>query len=158
MPVGAGHQVITDKMKRFVRFYNANGGNATQAAIEAGYSKHNAGQFGSRLMNNPKIAPQLNHIKKKIAQKAEIEDNKPVLTPDQVLQKLSAVARSDKTSANTKIKALELLGKHYGLFIDRTEVGGPNEFANWSDEKLHDEIMRLTEQKNAAPKEPVTVN
>ena len=29
-----------------------------------------------------------------------------------------------------------LLGKQQGMFIDRHEVGQPNEFANWTDEEL----------------------
>src|SRR5262249_21855185 len=33
-------------------------------------------------------------------------------------------------------KALELLGKELGMFIDRREVGEPNEFARMSDEEL----------------------
>jgi len=33
-------------------------------------------------------------------------------------------------------KALELLGKELGMFIDRKEVGGPNEFARMSNEDL----------------------
>ena len=37
---------------------------------------------------------------------------------------------------NVANRALELLGKQQGLFIDRHEVGQPNEFANWTDEEL----------------------
>jgi hypothetical protein len=33
-------------------------------------------------------------------------------------------------------KALELLGKELGMFIDRKEIGGLNEFARMSDEEL----------------------
>jgi hypothetical protein len=33
-------------------------------------------------------------------------------------------------------KALELIGKELGMFIDRKEVGGPNEFSRMSDEEL----------------------
>jgi hypothetical protein len=33
-------------------------------------------------------------------------------------------------------KALELIGKELGMFIDRKEVGGPNEFTRMSDEEL----------------------
>ena len=33
-------------------------------------------------------------------------------------------------------RALELLGKQQGMFIDRHEVGQPNEFENWTDEEL----------------------
>ncbi|MGB7834782.1 MAG: hypothetical protein WBL84_21490 [Xanthobacteraceae bacterium] len=28
------------------------------------------------------------------------------------------------------------MGKQQGMFIDRHEVGQPNEFANWTDEEL----------------------
>ena len=41
--------------------------------------------------------------------------------------------RYDGSVAN---RALELLGKQQGMFIDRHEVGQPNEFANWTDEEL----------------------
>jgi phage terminase small subunit len=33
-------------------------------------------------------------------------------------------------------KALELLGKELGMFIERREFGGPNEFARMSDEEI----------------------
>jgi hypothetical protein len=33
-------------------------------------------------------------------------------------------------------KALELIGKELGMFIDRKKVGGPNESAHMSDEEL----------------------
>ena len=41
--------------------------------------------------------------------------------------------RYDGSVAN---RALELLGKQQGMFIDRHEVGQPNQFANWTDEEL----------------------
>jgi hypothetical protein len=34
------------------------------------------------------------------------------------------------------VRVIELLGKELGMFIDRKEVGGPNEFACMSDEEL----------------------
>ena len=37
---------------------------------------------------------------------------------------------------NVANRALELLGKQQGMFIDRHEVGQPNEFASWTDEEL----------------------
>jgi hypothetical protein len=45
-----------------------------------------------------------------------------------------AGSRFDKCSVANH--ALELLGKQQGMFIDRHEVGQPNEFANWTDEEL----------------------
>jgi hypothetical protein len=40
------------------------------------------------------------------------------------------------TALNVANRALELLGKQQGMFIDRHELGQPNEFANWTDEEL----------------------
>ena len=42
-------------------------------------------------------------------------------------------------------KALELLGKEPGMFIDRKEVGGPNEFERMNDEDLTAFIEEQTE-------------
>ena len=42
-------------------------------------------------------------------------------------------------------RALELLGKQQGMFIDRHEVGQPNQFANWTDEELEAFIKSGTE-------------
>ena len=50
--------------------------------------------------------------------------------------------RYDGSVAN---RALELLGKQQGMFIDRHEVGQPNEFANWTDEELRAFIKSGTE-------------
>ena len=50
--------------------------------------------------------------------------------------------RYDGSVAN---RALELLGKQQGMFIDRHEVGQPNEFANWTNEELKAFIKSGTE-------------
>lgn len=47
---------------RFCHYYAANGGNATQAAIKAGYSEGCAGQTGRTLLSYPQIVQRLNEI------------------------------------------------------------------------------------------------
>jgi hypothetical protein len=49
------------------------------------------------------------------------------------------------TSGGVANKALELLRKELGMFIDRKEVGGPNEFERMSDEELMAFIEEQTE-------------
>ncbi len=39
-------------------------------------------------------------------------------------------------------RALELLGKELGMFIERRESGKPGDFANLSDEQIDDEILK----------------
>ena len=46
----------TPKQKAFADAYISNGGNATQAAITAGYKKENAGQIGYENLNKPEIS------------------------------------------------------------------------------------------------------
>ena len=54
-------------------------------------------------------------------------------------------------------KALELLGKELGMFINRKEVGGPNEFERMSDEELEaflrESIDSLSLQHNGHSKQ-----
>ena len=46
---------------------------------------------------------------------------------------------------NVANRALELLGKQQGMFIDRHEDGQPNQSANWTDEELKAFIKSGTE-------------
>lgn len=111
--------------------------NATQAAIRAGYSKESAGTIGSENMQKPEVLAHIASLKAARASKLEI-------TADYVLDGLKTVAERamqrealmkwnyqdrqmehvkdengndiwqfDSNGAN---KALELLGKHIGLF------------------------------------------
>jgi hypothetical protein len=43
------------------------------------------------------------------------------------------------------------LGKQQGMFIDRHEVGQPNQFANWTDEELEAFIKSGTKPLGIAP-------
>jgi len=48
-----------------------------------------------------------------------------------------------------KLSALEKIGKHFGMFIDRQEVGKPGDFSNMTDEEIVNEIERLTDAEIA---------
>ena len=61
---------------------------------------------------------------------------------ERALQHIPVLDRDGKPTGeyrydgNVANRALELLGKQQGMFIDRHEVGQPNQFANWTDEEL----------------------
>ncbi|MCW7556497.1 terminase small subunit [Endozoicomonas gorgoniicola] len=57
---------LNDRQQRFVDEYLANGGNATQAAISAGYSAKTAEATASRLLRNVKVADSVARGQKKI--------------------------------------------------------------------------------------------
>lgn len=109
---------LNQKQERFVAEYLIDM-NATQSAIRAGYSKKTADVQGARLLTNAKVQEALQEAIKKRSERTEI-------TQDQVLHELAKIGlkdAADYTDAElkygNKIKALELLGKHLGMFTDK---------------------------------------
>ena len=79
---------MTDKQKAFVSVYLSNGLNATQAAIQVGYSPKTARQIGARLLSNV-------DIRKSIDEKLAKVDSKAICQMEEILQFLSAVVRGE---------------------------------------------------------------
>ena len=137
---------MTIKQKKFADEYIISG-NATKAAIEAGYSKKYANTNASKLLQNTTIKEYVNKRLK------ELED-KAIAKQDEVLKYLTALVRGSEkeevlkgvgmgeqviskieVSAKDRIKAAELLGKRYGMWTDRLETeGGVNIVISGSDD------------------------
>ena len=122
---------LTQKQQRFVDEYIISG-NATQAAIKAGYSKKTAKQMGTENLAKPIIKAELDR------RNAEIKSAK---TDDmqEVMEYLASVMRGEQTesvatakgiydnvpvSAKDRIKAAELIGKRHGAWTDKKEISG----------------------------------
>ena len=106
---------MTGRQERFIREYLVDLC-AAKAARRAGYSIKNARSIGCRLLKKEEI-------QRKVAQAMELETKDAQLRREQVIEELKAVAfaaASDASGAELKVaqklKALELLGKHLGLF------------------------------------------
>ena len=117
---------LTDKQQRFVAEYLIDL-NATKAAIRAGYSAKNADKIGSQLLGKTRVSEAIQAGKMARSERTEI-------TQDYVLAKLKEIADKPATDANdsdlkysSKIKALELLGKHVGAFDGKTNGDGDTE-------------------------------
>lgn len=130
MPKQSG---LTPKQQRFVEEYLVDL-NGTQAAIRAGYAPKNARITASQNLAKPIIARSIKELRDKQSRKTN-------LTAEYVLASLQNVAercqqaqpvldregnptgeyRFDSSGAN---KALELLGKHLALFVDRVQHEG----------------------------------
>ena len=114
---------FTPKEERFVAEYLTDC-NATAAALRAGYSARSAKSQGHELLCKPHVAGAIAERQGRIAEKLEI-------TQEWVIGSLRSVATRcleageafNPAGAN---RALELLGKHLGMFADRTEHTGPN--------------------------------
>lgn len=134
--------MMTPKQERFVQEYLIDL-NATQAARRAGYSKKTAEFQGSRLLRNVKVQVEISRLRAEQAEAASISakwvlDNlievsercmqkTPVMKFDReekcmrqiTDENREGVWQFDASGAN---RALELIGKHIGMFVDKHDV------------------------------------
>ena len=101
---------VTPRQAAFVNEYLIDL-NATQAAIRAGYSQRRAQEIGYQLLHKPTVAEA---IQKALAERSE----RVKLDADWVVCRLREEAEftGEGSSHSGRVRALELLGKHLGLF------------------------------------------
>ena len=87
--------------------------NATQSAIFAGYSVKSADVIGCENLGKPKIAEYIETAMKK-------KNNDLIMSQEEVLSSITTIARQSNDEKN-KLKALELMGKRYAIFIDKVD-------------------------------------
>lgn len=130
---------LTLKQKAFCDYY-IESGNATEAAIRAGYSKGTAKVIGSENLTKP-------YLKSYIDERLKQIEDKRIAKPEEVLKHLTAAMRGEiqedvvivegdgdgcssariikkEICAKDRIKAAELLGKRYRLFTENLKVEG----------------------------------
>ena len=107
---------LTKKQKAFVKAYKENGGNGTQAAIKAGYSENTAQEIASENLLKPIIKEALEKHEQKLQEKYEY-------TVDKMIQELESVRlnAAAENNRNAELRAIELKGKAFGLFVDKVE-------------------------------------
>lgn len=128
---------LTNRQKAFADYY-IELGNATEAARRAGYKGKNVNKIASE--NLAKL-----DIKQYIDERMALIESERIAKAEEVLQYLTRVLRGEETeqvvvvestgdfisearlinkelSAKDKLKAAELLGKRYRLFVDKVEA------------------------------------
>lgn len=111
--------VLNVRQRAFVTAYLEHG-NATKAAIGAGYSAHTAAVQGSGLIRNPKIVAAL-----EAAQEKAVADS--TLTAKSVLDNIESVREKaiQDNNLSAALKALELQGKALKLFFEGHVMDDP---------------------------------
>lgn len=123
---------MTNKRKRFVDEYLVDL-NATKAAERSGYSAKTAYSQGQRLLKDVDISAEIAARQQKLAEKAGITQEWVIeqlrLNYARAMEAQPVVDREGKPTGeftyqgSVANKALELLGKHLGMFADRKEHG-----------------------------------
>lgn len=104
---------MNHKMKVFASNY-LTCGNATVAAIQAGYSQKTAYSQGQRLLKNVEIMNAINESQERIQEEAELK----VI---EVVNQIKQLAFHGESEA-TKLKALDMLMKHLGGYTDNLKL------------------------------------
>jgi hypothetical protein len=86
-------------------------------------------------------------VKQRVAELLTKRDNMHVKATERSVEALAIDRASKAGQSASAIRALELLGKECGMFIDRKEV--TNFYATLSGEELDAEIERLSKQIEA---------
>ena len=103
------------RQQKFCDYY-LQSGNATDAAIKAGYSGKTAYSIGQRLLKNVEI-------EKYNAEHQQKAHKERIATAEEILEFLSDTVRDGEVGLKDRLKAAELLGKRYALFEDRRDNG-----------------------------------
>ena len=128
---------LTIKQQRFADEYIISG-NATEAAIKAGYSKKTANRIATENLSKPVIKSYIDERLKELS-------DKKIANQQEVLEYLTSVLRGESSSEvvviegqgegvskakpmqkapdeKERLKAAELLGKRMGLFKEKVEL------------------------------------
>jgi phage terminase small subunit len=91
---------------------------ATASAIRAGYSPSYADRQGYLLTRHKGIAAYIAHL---ISSK---EAKITAISPDYVIAGLTKILSTEGTRTADQIRVYEILARHLGMFVDKTEITG----------------------------------
>ena len=107
---------MTHRQELFIQEYIKTG-NATISAIKAGYSKRTARSIGQSLLLNVDIRNKISELSQRIA-------NNNIMTAKERQEYLTKLINSDDVKVSDKLKALDILNKMTGEYIQKVEVNG----------------------------------
>ena len=120
------------RQKSFIGFYWETR-NATEAAKKAGYSEKTAYSIGQRLLKNVEVEKAIDKLSKNIA----INN---IMTAKERQEFLTSLILNNDVKVSDKLKAVDLLNKMTGEYIQKVEVNGnvktDDPFKNLTTEEL----------------------
>lgn len=110
---------LSEKEKLFVAAYVSNGYNGAEAVRKAGYNTKYPNKIGSQMTAKPNIKEAIRLLQSD--KLAEVS-----ISPEYVIKKLVKTVELAESEGNhtATLRGLELIAKHLGMFIERTEISG----------------------------------
>ena len=105
---------LTPKQQAFADYYIQTG-NATEAAIKAGYSEKTAKETGYENLTKP-------HIKQYIEEKQKELGSKRMADMAEVREFWTEAMRNSENSMKDRLKASEMIARTSGAFLDKVEM------------------------------------
>ena len=122
---------LNTRQKAFCEFYVASG-NATDAAIKAGYKEKNARFIGSENLTKANIKEYIEELQEKA------KGNR-IMTAIERREFLTSMIKDGAVKDTDRLKALDILNKMDGEYTQKVEVNGninSNPFENLTTEEL----------------------
>lgn len=129
---------LSDRQKLFCEEYLKDL-NATQAVIRAGYDTKYPNRIAFQLMENPAVRIAIDGLR---AERSKGTD----VTKDYVLRGITKAIRQAEEAGNhnATLRGLELLARHLGMFIERTEISGPDGEAIKMEQRTKQDVADFT--------------
>lgn len=122
---------LNARQKAFCEFYVASG-NATEAAIKAGYKEKYAGVNADKLLKNTNIQKYIEELQEKA------KGNR-IMTAIERREFLTKMILKEETKDTDRLKAVDILNKMDGEYTQKVEVNGninSNPFSNLTTDEL----------------------
>ena len=122
---------LNARQKSFCEFYVASG-NATDAAIKAGYKEKYAGVNADKLLKNTNIQKYIDELQEKTK-------SSRIMTAIERREFLTSMIKNGAVKDTDRLKALDILNKMDGEYTQKVEVNGninSNPFSNLTTEEL----------------------
>ena len=119
---GTNRSAAADRRVKFAQAYIVNGGNATHAAITAGFSPKTATSMGSQLLTDLNVTRMIAELAAPAAEKA-------ALSVERTLEEIARGAYSDPEDAPKwadKIACLDRAMRYFNMFKEDNKQRAPN--------------------------------
>ena len=111
---------LTVRQRAFVHDYIKDF-DASKAAGRAGYTGNNLNKIGYQQLVHPGVRSSIDFLLKSRSEKADVDVNYVITKWVRMIEKCEA---DESFNAQAVLRATELLAKHLGMFVDRTEISG----------------------------------